>query len=214
LVLFGQLEIHLHSPLTIWIWSVAAAGFGPALSEDSLRRGGAAIGWRPSNNTLEKSRLDGDCEMTQPVSEKESPEGPPADVAVMNAHNAAIPFNSWLGVEVISADDSGVRLRVPWRVEFGGSPGMTHGGILAGIVDLGAYMALMAVKGGGGPTIDMRIDHHRSMVNGTLYAESRILRVGSTISTVEVDVRDAQRRLIASGRCVFLSRSRRHEPET
>jgi uncharacterized protein (TIGR00369 family) len=91
---------------------------------------------------------------------------------------------------------------------------MTHGGILAGIIDLSAYMALMAVNGGGGPTIDMRVDYHRSMVNGTLYAESRILRVGSTISTVEVDVRDAQRRLIASGRCVFLSRSRRHEPET
>jgi uncharacterized protein (TIGR00369 family) len=151
--------------------------------------------------------------MTHPFSENASPEGPPASAAVMNAHNEAIPFNSWLGAEVISADDSGVRLRVPWRVEFGGAPGMTHGGILAGIIDLSAYLALMAVKGGGGPTIDMRVDYHRSMVNGTLYAQSKILRVGSTISTVEVDVQDAQRRLIASGRCVFLSRSRRREPE-
>jgi uncharacterized protein (TIGR00369 family) len=142
-------------------------------------------------------------------SERRLPEGQPASVKDMNAHNALIPFNAWLGAEVLSADDEGVRLRIPWRVEFGGVPGMTHGGILAGIVDLSAYMALMAEKGGGGPTIDMRIDYHRSMANGTLYTLAKVLRVGGTICTVEVVVRDAEERLIASGRCVFLSQGRK-----
>jgi uncharacterized protein (TIGR00369 family) len=131
----------------------------------------------------------------------------------MNAHNAAVPFNAWLGAEVMSVDEEGVRLRVPWRVEFGGAPGMTHGGILAGIIDLSAYMALMAAKGGAGPTIDMRVDYHRSMVNGALFSLGRLLRVGSTISTVEVIVYDAEQRLIASGRCVFLSQGRKRPPE-
>lgn len=131
----------------------------------------------------------------------------------MNAYNATVPFNAWLGAQVVSADDEGVRLRVPWRVEFGGAPGMTHGGILAGIIDLSAYMALMAEKGGAGPTIDMRIDYHRSVVNGTLFTLAKLLRVGSTISTVEVVVRDAEQRLIASGRCVFLSQGRKRAPD-
>ncbi len=137
----------------------------------------------------------------------------PATVEVMNTHNAAVPFNAWLGAEVISADDEGVRLRVPWRVEFGGSPGMTHGGILASIIDLSAYMALMAAKGGSGPTIDMRVDYHRSIVNGALFSLAKLLRVGSTISTVEVIVHDAERRLIASGRCVCLSQGRKRPPD-
>jgi uncharacterized protein (TIGR00369 family) len=151
--------------------------------------------------------------MTHPESERRAREVPRASLEAMNAHNAAVPFNAWLGAQVVSADDEGVRLRVPWRVEFGGSPGMTHGGILAGIIDLSAYMALMAEKGGAGPTIDMRIDYHRSVVNGTLFTLAKLLRVGSTISTVEVVVHDGEHRLIASGRCVFLSQGRQRAPD-
>jgi len=127
----------------------------------------------------------------------------------LNAMHTGIPFNAWLGAKIIDASAAGVRLYVPWRTEFGGAPGMTHGGILAAIVDLAAYSALRAVGGDGGPTIDMRIDYHRSSVNGPFYADSRVVRAGSTISTAEVVIRDAEERLIASGRCVFLSRSRR-----
>jgi uncharacterized protein (TIGR00369 family) len=134
-------------------------------------------------------------------------------VEAMNTHNAAVPFNAWLGAEVISVDDEGVRVRFPWRVEFGGAPGMTHGGILASIIDLSAYMAMMAAKGGSGPTIDMRVDYHRSMVNGVLFSRAKLLRVGSTISTVDVIVHDAKQRLIASGRCVFLSHGRKRPPD-
>jgi uncharacterized protein (TIGR00369 family) len=146
-------------------------------------------------------------------SERRIAKRPQATLEDMNAHNARVPFNAWLGAEVMSASDDGVRLRIPWRVEFGGSPGMTHGGILAAIVDLSAYMALMAERGSGGPTIDMRIDYHRSTVNATLYSIAKVLRVGSTISTVEVVMRDAEERLIASGRCVFLSQGRKRTAE-
>jgi uncharacterized protein (TIGR00369 family) len=149
--------------------------------------------------------------MTRPKSDHRIHKEQRATVEVMNAHNAIVPFNAWLGAEVIAATDEGVRLRIPWRVEFGGAPGMTHGGILASIVDLSAYMALMTAKGGAGPTIDMRVDYHRSMVNGALYAVAKLLRVGSTISSVDVIVHDAEQRLIASGRCVFLSQGRKRD---
>jgi uncharacterized protein (TIGR00369 family) len=151
--------------------------------------------------------------MTHPESERRAREVRRASAEAMNAYNATVPFNAWLGAQVVSADHEGVRLKVPWRVEFGGAPGMTHGGILAGIIDLSAYMALMAEKGGAGPTIDMRIDYHRSVVNGTLFTLARLLRVGATISTVEVVVHDAEQRLIASGRCVFLSQGRKRAPD-
>jgi uncharacterized protein (TIGR00369 family) len=146
-------------------------------------------------------------------SERRVPKKSQVTILEMNEHNARVPFNAWLGAEVMSAGHDEVRLRIPWRVEFGGSPGMTHGGILAAIIDLSAYMPLMAVQGSAGPTIDMRIDYHRSTVNATLYTVAKLLRVGSTISTVEVIVRDAEERLIASGRCVFLSQGRKRSSD-
>ena len=137
----------------------------------------------------------------------------PATVAQMNALNATIPYSAWLGAEVVAAEGDSVRVRVPWRVEFAGAPGMTHGGVLAGVIDLTAYMVLMAVQGNAGPTIDMRVDFHRSTVNQTFFAVGKLLRAGATICTVDVRINDAEERLIASGRCVFLSQSRRSESE-
>jgi uncharacterized protein (TIGR00369 family) len=137
----------------------------------------------------------------------------PATVAQMNSLNANIPHTAWLGAEVLSAEGDTVTVRVPWRVEFGGAPGMTHGGVLAGVIDLTAYMVLMAVQGGAGPTIDMRVDFHRSTVNQTFFAVGKLLRAGATISTVDVRISDAEERLIASGRCVFLSHSRHRDAD-
>jgi uncharacterized protein (TIGR00369 family) len=139
--------------------------------------------------------------------------GEQAAVAAMNAFNTAIPYNAWLGAEVVAASEDSVKVRVPWRVEFGGAPGMTHGGVLAGVIDMTAFVVLMATRGGAGPTIDMRVDFHRSTVNGTFYALGKLLRAGKTISTVEVLVQDSAKRLIASGRCVFLSHPRKSVTE-
>jgi acyl-CoA thioesterase len=132
----------------------------------------------------------------------------PATIAEMNAYSATVPFNAWLGAEVISTNSNRITLRIPWRVEFAAAPGLTHGGVLAGAIETAAFMVLRACRGDAGPTIDMRIDYHRSSINGTLYAHARLLRAGGTISTAEVFIHDSGEHLIASGRCVFLSCSR------
>jgi uncharacterized protein (TIGR00369 family) len=128
-------------------------------------------------------------------------------VGQLNAYNGSIPFNSWLGAEIISAQTDRLRLRVPWRPEFAAAPGITHGGVLAGVIETAAFMVLKASRGDAGPTVDMRVDYHRSSAGDTLYAHARLLRAGGTISTAEVFVEDSRERLIASGRCVFLSHS-------
>lgn len=138
---------------------------------------------------------------------------PKATVESINTFVASCPFNAWLGLEATSAGQNEVELRLPWRVELGGAPGMIHGGVLAAMIDVTAYAVLMSVQGSAGPTIDMRVDFHRSTANGLLHARGRLLRAGATICTVEVVVHDAAERLIASGRCVFLSQSRMRIPE-
>lgn len=151
--------------------------------------------------------------MSESTRDKRPPSDRRATVAEMNAYNASVPFNVWLGAEVISASSEEVTLRIPWRTEFTAAPGITHGGVLAGAIETAAFMALMSSYDDAGPTIDMRVDYHRSTVNGTLHAQARLLRAGATIATVEVFIRDSAERLIASGRCVFLSRSRKKTDE-
>lgn len=137
---------------------------------------------------------------------------PKATLAVLNAHNARIPFNAWLGIEVLAVTAETVELRVPWRLEFGGAPGMTHGGILASLIDTAGFLVLLAANASGGPTIDLRIDFHRSSANTDFHVRSRLLSAGATISTVEVEICDNGSRLLASGRCVFLTQSRKQVP--
>lgn len=126
----------------------------------------------------------------------------------LNGHCATIPFNAWLGIEVVAVGDDHVELHVPWRDELEGSPGMIHGGILCSIVDVGAFMALVAATGTGGPTVDLRVDFHRSTFGGPLRVISRMMRAGATISSIDISVLDEESHLIASGRCCYLSKPR------
>lgn len=43
----------------------------------------------------------------------------------LNAHNAGIHFNAWLGIEVLNASAQGVEMRVPWRPTVAVAPPST-----------------------------------------------------------------------------------------
>lgn len=123
----------------------------------------------------------------------------------IQAYSSRSPGNTWLGVRVLDARDTGVEIEIPWREEFVGSPDLRtmHGGILAAAVDVAAGLSLFAILGRAGPTIDMRVDFHRGVQAGALRGVGRVLRAGGAITSVEAMIYDADGRLAASGRCVF-----------
>ena len=96
----------------------------------------------------------------------------------------------------------------------------THGGILAALIDLAGDYAIAARLGRGVPTIDMRIDYHRTALPGPLVARATIIKIGSTVATAEAQVFDEGGKLVASGRGAYLTLSRlmrkgeRHEHRT
>jgi uncharacterized protein (TIGR00369 family) len=118
------------------------------------------------------------------------------------------PFHLWLGVRLVSLDETGIAIAMPWRPEFASDAAApyAHGGILASLVDLAADYALAAKLGRGVPTVDLRVDYHRPALPGLLVARAAIIRVGGTLGTAESRVFDADQNLIASGRGVFLTR--------
>lgn len=119
------------------------------------------------------------------------------------------PFHAWLGVELVSLDETGIAIRMPWRAEFVSDPdrGYAHGGVLASLIDLAADYAVAARLGRGAPTVDMRVDYHRAALPGALIARAAVIKVGGTLATAEARVFDERDELVASGRALFFTRA-------
>ena len=115
------------------------------------------------------------------------------------------PFHRWLGLEVVSVGDGEIEVRATWREEWVVNPdrGYTHGGILAALVDLTADWALVSRTGRGVPTIDMRVDYHRSAMPGDLVARGKLVKWGGQFAVAEAQVFDKDGALVASGRGVY-----------
>ncbi len=72
-----------------------------------------------------------------------------------------------LGLEVVSATEKGVRVRMPWRDDLVGNPdtGVMHGGAIFAMMDQAGGMAITCRTFPTfeiTPTIDFRVDHLRS----------------------------------------------------
>jgi uncharacterized protein (TIGR00369 family) len=134
---------------------------------------------------------------------------PALDFATLAAMVKDCPFHQWLGVELISLDETGIAIRMPWRAEFVSDPdrGYAHGGVLASLIDLAADYAVAARIGRGAPTVDMRVDYHRAAMPGPLIARAAVVKLGGTLTTAEARVFDKRDELVASGRALFFTRA-------
>jgi uncharacterized protein (TIGR00369 family) len=137
-------------------------------------------------------------------------EAPVLDFRALDELVRDAPFHRWLGVTLKSLSERGVEILLPWREEFVSDPKVryTHGGILAALIDLAGDYAIAAQLGRGVPTIDMRIDYHRTALPGPLVARANVIRIGGTLATAEAQVFDNNGMLVASGRGAYLTLSR------
>jgi uncharacterized protein (TIGR00369 family) len=116
------------------------------------------------------------------------------------------PFNRWLGMTVESVSADAITIRIRWREELISSPERqaTHGGVLATLVDGSCDYAIAARIGHAVPTVDLRVDYHRTATPGDLVAQAQLVNLGSTLAVAESRITDMSGRLIASGRGVYL----------
>ena len=134
------------------------------------------------------------------------------DVTVQSVQEMLLraPFHQWLGLSVLTLDESGIDIRATWREEWvvNVDRRYTHGGILAALVDLAADWALVKRTGRGVPTIDMRIDYHAAAMPGDLIAKGRVIKAGGTLSVAEAHVYDLEDKLMASGRGAYFTKTK------
>ena len=124
-------------------------------------------------------------------------------LAALQALCDASPFIRFAGLRVLAIDAPAqrVRFRMPFRPEFerGAGTGQWHGGPIASLVDTAGCMALIAVAGRGAGTIDFRTDYLRPPTGAHLDAVATVRRSGRTMGSADVDVLDAEGRLVAKG---------------
>jgi len=121
------------------------------------------------------------------------------------------PFQNFLRVELVRADNGSVVIRMPDRSELQRVPGSNqlHGGVVGALIDIAGSYAVELKTGSDAPTVDLRIDYLRSAAS-ELIATAAVIKHGKTLCVADVEVRDEQKRLVAVGRGTFMNTTGNH----
>jgi uncharacterized protein (TIGR00369 family) len=120
-----------------------------------------------------------------------------------------IPFNRFLGIELVVANEGWVRLELPFRPELIGdaSRPALHGGVISTLIDTcGGFAVFTAIPYGEKcSTIDLRIDYLSPGQPELLAAEGKVVRVGNRVGVVDITCFHPSRpeKVIATGKGVY-----------
>ena len=122
----------------------------------------------------------------------------------MERFNERYPFGEHLGLELTTVEEGYVEGRIELEDHHSLSETMqlAHGGVAFGLADSLSAAALASVEGNPGPTLDIRIDYYRP-ATGDIYGRAEVVRYGEDTGVVEVEVVDADDRLLATTRGVY-----------
>ena len=113
------------------------------------------------------------------------------------------PFHRWLDLRIGEITDDGLEIIMPWRPEIISNTNpkeVIHGGILASLIDLTGLYAVLSQCVKTTSTAYVHVDYHRLATSGPISAKAKILKIGRTLSTVEIFVYGPDGTLLASGR--------------
>jgi uncharacterized protein (TIGR00369 family) len=132
-----------------------------------------------------------------------SPE-PVLDAAALQAWVDEAPYHQLVRMVVEEVEPAAGRfvLRLPYSSALGrqADGAQVHGGPIASVIDTAGTFAVAAMVGHGVPTMNLRIDYLRPAVRTDLVATAVVRRSGRTIAVCDIDLHDAQGRLVAVGR--------------
>jgi uncharacterized protein (TIGR00369 family) len=117
------------------------------------------------------------------------------------------PMIKFMGIRVTGAEPekSTVHFFLPMRPEFERLPnsGQIHGGAIANFADTAGDFAVALFVGGAVPTINIRVDFLRPSSGPQLTAIAVVRKLGRTVAVVDIDVFDADSKLVAVGRGTY-----------
>lgn len=125
----------------------------------------------------------------------------------LSALIAKSPYLAHSGMHVVSSDpDVGkVVMRLPLREDLCRDAAGTqfHGGVISAFADSAGDCAVALKVGGPVPTINMRIDYLRPATGSSLMAVAMVRKCGRTVAVADVEISDANDKLVAIGRITY-----------
>lgn len=114
-------------------------------------------------------------------------------------------FHKWPGLELTHREEGYVEIKLPTITGYLNRGGRLHGGMLYTLADMTAGTAVMTY-GHNTTTVSGSMDYLRPGVDvDCLYSQGRVVKHGSTLSVVEVSIRDQNSTLIATAHMTFFN---------
>ncbi len=117
-----------------------------------------------------------------------------------------------MGYRLHYTDEAAAVLTLPYNASLDNGVGALHGGILAALIDTCAWYAVAQHYPNWIATIELQTRLLLPAAETEVRAVGRVVRVGRSIASAEVDVFTEDGRLIATGEGSFVATSRPWEP--
>ena len=119
---------------------------------------------------------------------------------------ANVPFAHLIGIELGAVERGAATLHLSVRDELKQNKGLTHGGVIASLIDTAAAFAIMTLlkPDETAATIDLAIHYLRPLIAGHAIARARVLRAGRRVIVVSVNVTSESEVVVASALTSYL----------
>jgi uncharacterized protein (TIGR00369 family) len=131
----------------------------------------------------------------------------PAGAEVMRGFVASSPLARHLGIELVEIEADRARLRLPFADTVVTVGDVVHGGAICALVDTAATAAAWATdalpESQRGTTVGLTVDFLAAARGTDLLADARVVRRGGQLCFCDVEVADADGRLVAKGLATY-----------
>jgi uncharacterized protein (TIGR00369 family) len=116
------------------------------------------------------------------------------------------PYLQLLGARLARTHADGITLECPVRDDLRNVIGGLHGGVAASLADAAVGFALQRHFGGVASiaTVELKINYFAPVIQGSLFARARLLRVGSRICVGAVDLTDSKRKPVGAALVTYM----------
>jgi len=121
----------------------------------------------------------------------------------------AIPFAHFLGIELGDLRRGTATIYLQLRDELKRNNGVTHGGVVASLVDTAAAFAILSLLNPQETTstIDLTVHYLRPLLQGRVSTEAQVVRAGRRVLVVSINVFNEDSTLAATALTSFIKLS-------
>jgi uncharacterized protein (TIGR00369 family) len=126
--------------------------------------------------------------------------------ALITKMKTDIPFWALLGMEVVDVKKGWGKVRLPFTKKLSQPDGYAHGGAIFSPADAAVAIALLGMIDRSETllTVEMKINYLKSVKEGDIIAEAKVVHKGKRTALGDVEVRNSEGELVAKGLATYM----------